>query len=80
MADEDELAAAHRSVEEMREQVGATSLAYLSLDGMQWATRLPEERTRILDEFYDRYQRLVAAAPQGHGMDYIHIHLVCVKE
>jgi amidophosphoribosyltransferase len=43
MADEDELAAAHRSVEEMREHVGATSLRYLSLDGMQWATRLPEE-------------------------------------
>ena len=43
MADEDELAAAHRSVEEMREHVAATSLAYLSLDGMQWATRLPEE-------------------------------------
>jgi amidophosphoribosyltransferase len=42
MADEDELAAAHRSVEEMREHVGATSLHYLSLDGMQWATRLPE--------------------------------------
>jgi len=43
MADEDELAAAHRSVEEMREHIAATSLAYLSLDGMQWATRLPEE-------------------------------------
>jgi amidophosphoribosyltransferase len=43
MADEDELAAAHRSVEEMREHVGATSLRYLSLEGMQWATRLPEE-------------------------------------
>ena len=43
MADEDDLAAAHRSVEEMREHVAATSLAYLSLDGMQWATRLPEE-------------------------------------
>jgi amidophosphoribosyltransferase len=42
MADEDELAAAHRSVEEMREHVGATSLSYLSLDGMQAATRLPE--------------------------------------
>ena len=41
MADEDELAAAHRSVEEMREQIGATSLHYLSLEGMQWATRLP---------------------------------------
>jgi amidophosphoribosyltransferase len=43
MADEDELAAAHRSVDEMREHVAATSLAYLSLEGMQWATRLPEE-------------------------------------
>jgi amidophosphoribosyltransferase len=42
MADEDELAAAHRSVEEMRERVGATSLHYLSLEGMQSATRLPE--------------------------------------
>ncbi len=43
MADEDELAAAHRSVEEMREHIGATSLHYLSLEGMQWASRLPEE-------------------------------------
>ena len=42
MADEDELAASHRSVEEMRERIGATSLHYLSLDGMQSATRLPE--------------------------------------
>jgi amidophosphoribosyltransferase len=42
MADEAELAAAHRSVEEMREHIGATSLYYLSVDGMQWATRLPE--------------------------------------
>ena len=41
MADEDELAAAHRSVEEMREHIGATSLHYLSLDGMQAATQLP---------------------------------------
>jgi amidophosphoribosyltransferase len=42
MADEDQLAAAHRSSEEMRALVGATSLHYLSLEGMQWATRLPE--------------------------------------
>ena len=42
MADEDQLAAAHRSSEEMCAHVGATSLHYLSLDGMQWATRLPE--------------------------------------
>ena len=43
MADEDELAAAHRSVEEMRELIGATSLHYLSVDGMQDATQLPED-------------------------------------
>ena len=43
MADEDELAAAHRSVEEMRGHVGATSLHYLSVEGMQEATQLPED-------------------------------------
>ena len=43
MAEEDDLAAAHRSVEEMRELVGATSLRYLSLEGMQAATRMPAE-------------------------------------
>ncbi len=42
MADEDELAASHRSVEEMRALVGATSLHYLSVEGMQESTRLPE--------------------------------------
>ena len=41
MADEDELAAAHRSVEQMRDHVGATSLHYLSVEGMQAATRMP---------------------------------------
>ena len=45
MADEDELAAAHRSVEEMRAHVGATSLHYLSVEGMQEATTLPEGTT-----------------------------------
>jgi amidophosphoribosyltransferase len=42
MGDDDQLAAAHYSVEELREQIGATSLHYLSLEGMQAATRLPE--------------------------------------
>ncbi len=41
--DEDELAAAHRTVEEMRELIGATSLHYLSVEGMQAATQLPED-------------------------------------
>jgi amidophosphoribosyltransferase len=43
MADEDELAAAHRSVEQMREHIDATSLHYLSVEGMQEATQLPED-------------------------------------
>jgi amidophosphoribosyltransferase len=41
--DEDELPAAHRSVGEMRELIGATSLHYLSVEGMQEATQLPED-------------------------------------
>jgi len=42
MANEGELIAASRSVDEVREAIGATSLAYLSLDGLQAATRRPE--------------------------------------
>ncbi len=43
-------------------------------------SRPAPERMAILDEFYGRYERLVAASPEGHGMDYIHVHLVCAKE
>jgi amidophosphoribosyltransferase len=43
MAGEDELIAATRSVEEVRDEIGATSLAYLSLDGLQEATRRPAD-------------------------------------
>ncbi len=42
LADEDELIAAGQSVEGVRESIGATSLAYLSLAGLQDATRRPE--------------------------------------
>jgi amidophosphoribosyltransferase len=41
--DDEQLAAAHRSVEEVRAQIGATSLHYLSVEGMQAATQLPED-------------------------------------
>jgi amidophosphoribosyltransferase len=41
-AQEDELIAATRSVEEVCEHIGATSLAYLSLEGLTEATRRPE--------------------------------------
>jgi amidophosphoribosyltransferase len=43
MGDDGQLPAARRSVEEMRELIGATSLHFLSLEGMQAATRLPSE-------------------------------------
>ena len=38
MADQDELIAAGRSIEEVRDRLGATSLAYLSLAGLESAT------------------------------------------
>ncbi len=44
LADEDELIAAGKTVEEVREHIGATSLAYLSLEGLQASTRRPESQ------------------------------------
>jgi amidophosphoribosyltransferase len=41
LASEDEMIAAHSSVEEVRVAIGATSLAYISLEGLQAATRRP---------------------------------------
>jgi amidophosphoribosyltransferase len=42
LASEDEMIAAHSTVDGVRDAIGATSLAYLSLDGLQAATRRPE--------------------------------------
>ena len=42
LADPDEMVAAGRTVDEVREHIGATSLAYLSHDGLVEATRRPE--------------------------------------
>jgi amidophosphoribosyltransferase len=44
LADPDELVAAGKTVDEVREHVGATSLAYLSLDGLQASTRRPDSQ------------------------------------
>jgi amidophosphoribosyltransferase len=41
--DDEQLLAARRSVEDMRALIGATSLHYLSVEGMQAATLLPED-------------------------------------
>ncbi len=43
LAEEDELIASSRSVEQVREHIGATSLAYLSLEGLQESTRRPSD-------------------------------------
>ena len=42
LAGEEELIAYSKSVDEVRDSIGATSLAYISLDGLQWATSRPE--------------------------------------
>jgi amidophosphoribosyltransferase len=42
LADPAEMVAATKTVEEIRQQIGATSLAYLSLEGLQAAVQRPE--------------------------------------
>src|SRR3954466_3343040 len=75
MADQSELLAADRSIEEGRERLGATSLAYLSLDGRQTSTGQGSDRfcracltgeypTEIPDEMRNaklRFEQLAAA-------------------
>jgi amidophosphoribosyltransferase len=43
-ADTNELIAASQTIEEVRDHIGATSLAYLSLEGLQASTRRPESQ------------------------------------
>jgi amidophosphoribosyltransferase len=43
-ADPDELIAANKTLDEVREYIGATSLAHLSLGGLQASTRRPESQ------------------------------------
>ena len=43
-------------------------------------TRSAAEKAEIVDAFYGRYEQMVADAPVGHAMDYVHIYMVCVKE
>ena len=44
------------------------------------ADRPAEERAAIIDTFYKRYEERVAAAPEGHAMDYVHVYLICRKD
>ena len=42
-------------------------------------TRDAGEIAAIIDRFYQSYEDAVAAAPEGHAMDYIHVRLVAYK-
>ena len=42
--------------------------------------RNPSERSAIVDDFYHRYERLVAKQPEGHAMDYVHCYMICAKQ
>ncbi len=43
------------------------------------AERGPEARQAIIDAYYDRYEAEVRAAPEGHGMDYVHAFMTARK-
>jgi amidophosphoribosyltransferase len=43
LASEDEMIASRATVEEVRETIGATTLAYLSLEGLEEATARPAD-------------------------------------
>ncbi len=43
------------------------------------AARPAQERAELVDEFYGRYENLVADNPDGHAMDYIHCYLAIEK-
>ena len=65
-ADEDELIASSRSVEEVREHIGATSLAHLSLEGLQDSTqRRPRSSAARASRGTTRRQSRVRARSSG---------------
>ncbi|MGI9421744.1 MAG: SAM-dependent methyltransferase [Hyphomicrobiaceae bacterium] len=43
------------------------------------AARSPEARAAIVEQFYQRYEDLVATDPTGHAMDYVHCYLAIEK-
>ena len=42
-------------------------------------SRPAAERMAIVDRFYGAYEADVAAAPKGHGMDYVHCFMTVSK-
>ncbi|MGB1613031.1 MAG: SAM-dependent methyltransferase, partial [Arenicellales bacterium] len=48
------------------------------LNGLS-AERSPDEKAKIVDAFYQRYEDRVAENPDGHAMDYVHCYLAIEK-
>lgn len=42
--------------------------------------RSPEEKQKLVDEFYGRYADEIAEKPEDHGMDFVHAYIVIRKE
>ena len=42
-------------------------------------SRTAEEKAKIVDEFFNRYETEVAKRPEDHGMDYVHAYMVIRK-
>lgn len=42
-------------------------------------SRGDEERAKLIDKFYQRYEDRVAADPDGHAMDYVHCYIAIEK-
>jgi len=57
----------------LRSWTESTFAAALSTD------RPAEQRSKIIDSFYAEYETLVREAPEGHGMDYVHVYMVITK-
>ncbi|NCW17171.1 MAG: SAM-dependent methyltransferase, partial [Rhodobacteraceae bacterium] len=48
------------------------------LNGLS-AERSPDDKAKIVDTFYQRYEDRVAENPDGHAMDYVHCYLAIEK-
>ena len=70
LAQEDELVASRRSVDEVREHIGATTLAYLSLEGLTEATRRPA-RDLCRACLTGRYPTEVPAEAAKHRFEHV---------
>jgi amidophosphoribosyltransferase len=70
LAQEDELVASRRSIDEVREHIGATTLAYLSLEGLTEATRRPA-RDLCRACLTGRYPTEVPAEAAKHRFEHV---------